>query len=535
MWNAKHQLLKTLFPEGDPKNSSLKRPPTVGFQFKSSVSTLMKNLYAKNPNYIRCLKPNGTKKPSLFDDSLVKTQILYLGLLENVKVRRAGFAYRQLYKPFLDRYKMICKMTWPRWEGEARDGVSKIIAEIGIPSEEAALGHTKIFIRTPSTLFDLEERRRHRLDELATIIQKIYRGWQCRIQYLNMRKSQILISAVYRGFAQKKKYQKIKFSALLLQAYVRGWKARVILRRMKLDKRKEAATTTICAYWRGYKVRREFRKQFKSSASRTIANFIYLRILQIYFLGMKNNLPSMSPANKSWAQAKYKFLAPANQEVMRVFQQWKCKKYRDSLTPQRKALLQDKLCASELFNGKKKSYPTSVPKPFQTDYVGIQKNPKFQKAVGALNGKLVIAEGVQKISKTDGKGTSMLLFLTNTSLGLADAKGQIKAMIKLEEIASVAVSKYNDGTFLIQLIPTATSGIKGDLLLTSVHSIEVVTKLYQSVLETTKKKLNIQITDEFSVKFKKDPITVKFIESTVPNGKGPVYKKKGSQRVEVLV
>ncbi|OCT92843.1 unconventional myosin-Ia [Xenopus laevis] len=535
MWSAKHQLLKTLFPEGDPKNSSLKRPPTVGFQFKNSVSTLMKNLYAKNPNYIRCLKPNSSKKPSLFDDVLVKTQILYLGLLENVKVRRAGFAYRQLYKPFLERYKLVSRQTWPRWAGEARDGVATIMAELGIPSEEAALGHTKIFIRTPSTLFDLEERRRRRLNELATAIQTVFRGWRCRSHFLLMRKSQIIISAFYRGHAQKKQYQNIKFSALLLQSYVRGWKARVLLRKFKLEKRKETASSTICAYWRGYKVRKEFRRRFKSTASKKLANFIYLRILQRYFLGLKNNLPSMSPTNKTWAPPKYKFMAPLNQQLMRIFHHWKCKKYRDNLTPQRKTILQDKLCASELFNGKKKCYPASVAKPFQGDYVGIQKNPKLQKAVSGVSGTLLVAANIQRIAKTNGKGSPMLLLLTNSHLGLANTKGQVQSLAKLDEIASVSVSKFNDGIFVIQFTPTATAGLKGDFLLSSVNTIEILAKLYQSVLEITKNKLNVQISDEFSVKFKKDPIALKFIEASAQNGKGPVYKKKGSQTVEVFV
>lgn len=39
----------------------------------------------------------------------------------------------------------------------------------------------------------------------------------------------------------------------------------------------------------------------------------------------------------------------------------------------------------------------------------------------------------------------------------------------------------------------------------------------------------------FSVTFKKDPIAVKFIETSGQNGKGPVFKKKGSQMVEVYV
>ncbi|XP_075706286.1 unconventional myosin-Ia [Rhinoderma darwinii] len=541
MWKAKHELLKTLFPEGDPKNTSLKRPPTVGFQFKGSVSTLMKNLYAKNPNYIRCLKPNGTKKSAFFDDSLVKTQVRYLGLLENVRVRRAGYAYRQEYKTFLERYKMLSRKTWPEWRGDPRDGVETMLKdpEVSIAPEELAYGRTKLFIRTPSTLFDLEEKRRKKLDELATLIQKMFRGWRFRAQFLLMRKSQIIISAFYRGHAQKKQYQKIRFSALLLQAYVRGWKARVLLRKIKHKNRQSDASSTICAYWRGYKVRKEYRKYFRSTASKKVANFIYLRILQRYFLGLKNNLPSMSPTNKTWESPKYKFLATTNQELMRLFQLWKCKRYRQTITPQRKAILQDKLSASQLFNGKKKSYPASVPKRFQGDSVGIQKNPKFQKLTTAVQGRIEVAASVQRISKIDGKGTAMIFLLTKTQIALADSKGQVKTFVKLDEIASVSVSKFSDGLFFIQLTQTATPGAKGgavgDILLNSDHVIEILTKLHQTVQETTQKKLNLQITDEFSVKFKKDPVVVKLIESPGQNGKGPVFKKKGSQRLEVFV
>ena len=34
-------------------------------------------------------------------------QIAYLGLLENVRVRRAGFANRQTYERFFHRYKVF--------------------------------------------------------------------------------------------------------------------------------------------------------------------------------------------------------------------------------------------------------------------------------------------------------------------------------------------------------------------------------------------------------------------------------------------
>lgn len=39
-----------------------------------------------------------------FDEVLVRHQVKYLGLMENLRVRRAGFAYRRKYEAFLQRW-----------------------------------------------------------------------------------------------------------------------------------------------------------------------------------------------------------------------------------------------------------------------------------------------------------------------------------------------------------------------------------------------------------------------------------------------
>ena len=57
----------------------------------------------KEPSYIRCIKPNDDKRAALFTEKIVQHQVKYLGLLENLRVRRAGFAYRRDYKTFLNR------------------------------------------------------------------------------------------------------------------------------------------------------------------------------------------------------------------------------------------------------------------------------------------------------------------------------------------------------------------------------------------------------------------------------------------------
>ncbi|XP_033965321.1 unconventional myosin-Ib isoform X1 [Pseudochaenichthys georgianus] len=260
MYKANHSLMKQLFPEGNPAKVNLKRPPTAGFQFRHSVGTLMRNLQTKNPNYIRCIKPNDKKASHIFTDSLVCHQVRYLGLMENVRVRRAGYAFRQAYEPCLERYKMLCKRTWPHWRGPAREGVEVLMGDLTVPAEEFSYGRSKVFIRNPRTLFFLEERRRQCLQDLATLIQKIYRGWKCRSHFLLLKKSQIVVAAWYRRYAQHNKYKRIKSATIVVQSYTRGWQARKLLRELKYQKRCEEAVTTISAYWHGTQARMELRR-----------------------------------------------------------------------------------------------------------------------------------------------------------------------------------------------------------------------------------------------------------------------------------
>ena len=47
----------------------------------------------------------------------------------------------------------------------------------------------------------LEEKRREKMHDLATLIQAIYRGWHQRQKFLRMKQAQINISAQFRCYA----------------------------------------------------------------------------------------------------------------------------------------------------------------------------------------------------------------------------------------------------------------------------------------------------------------------------------------------
>lgn len=113
----------------------------------------------------------------------------YLGLLENVRVRRAGFAYRITYKRFLQRYvftfmmftlftfyryKLLSKQTWPNpRHGSEKDNCTLILRENAL-IDDCVHGKTKVFIRSPQTVFRLEELRTARIPYVIVFLQKVF-------------------------------------------------------------------------------------------------------------------------------------------------------------------------------------------------------------------------------------------------------------------------------------------------------------------------------------------------------------------------
>jgi len=183
--STSNQFLATLFPE--PVNlDSKKRPPTAGDKIKSSAGLLVQNLMQCTPSYIRTIKPNSNKSPTEFDNKMVLHQVKYLGLCENIRVRRAGFASRQTYEKFVERFYLLSPKTSYAgdytWQGDSRSGAERILKDTSVSSEEWQMGTTKIFIRSPETLFALENLRDRYWHNMAIRIQ---RAWREYVKYKN--------------------------------------------------------------------------------------------------------------------------------------------------------------------------------------------------------------------------------------------------------------------------------------------------------------------------------------------------------------
>ena len=63
---------------------------SVGSQFTSQLAALRARIGRTSPHYIRCLKPNNELKPDTFDPRMIVEQLQCGGVLEAVRVSRAG-------------------------------------------------------------------------------------------------------------------------------------------------------------------------------------------------------------------------------------------------------------------------------------------------------------------------------------------------------------------------------------------------------------------------------------------------------------
>ncbi|KAM7206724.1 myosin-1 [Rhypophila sp. PSN 637] len=177
---SQNRFVHTIFPNQVDQDNR-KQPPSAGDRIRTSANALVETLMKCQPSYIRTIKPNENKSPSEYNVPNVLHQIKYLGLQENVRIRRAGFAYRQSFEKFVDRFFLLSPATSYAgeytWTGSYEAAVKQILKDTSIPQEEWQLGVTKAFIKSPETLFALEHMRDRYWHNMATRIQRMWRAY----------------------------------------------------------------------------------------------------------------------------------------------------------------------------------------------------------------------------------------------------------------------------------------------------------------------------------------------------------------------
>ncbi|XP_053762875.1 unconventional myosin-X isoform X3 [Panthera pardus] len=218
------------------KCGSKHRRPTVSSQFKDSLHSLMATLSCSNPFFVRCIKPNTQKMPDQFDQAVVLNQLRYSGMLETVRIRKAGYAVRRPFQDFYKRYKVLMRnVAVPE---DIRGKCTALLQLYDSSNSEWQLGKTKVFLRE-SLEQKLEKRREEEVTRAAMVIRAHILGYLARKQYRKVLYCVVTIQKNYRAFLLRKRFLHLKKAAIVLQKQLRGQIARRVYRQLLAEKREE--------------------------------------------------------------------------------------------------------------------------------------------------------------------------------------------------------------------------------------------------------------------------------------------------------
>ncbi|XP_014840993.1 PREDICTED: unconventional myosin-VIIa isoform X3 [Poecilia mexicana] len=223
--SSKNKFIKQIFQADVAMGAETrKRSPTLSSQFKRSLELLMRTLSVCQPFFVRCIKPNEYKKPMLFDRELCVRQLRYSGMMETIRIRRAGYPIRYTFVEFVDRYRVLMPGVKPAYKQEDLRGTCQRIAEAVLGKDDDwQMGKTKIFLKDHHDML-LEIERDKAITDKVILIQKVVRGFKDRSNFLRMRKSALLIQKTWRGYLCRKSYGAMRAGFSRLQALVRSRK-----------------------------------------------------------------------------------------------------------------------------------------------------------------------------------------------------------------------------------------------------------------------------------------------------------------------
>ncbi|KAM7085090.1 unconventional myosin-VIIa isoform 3-T3 [Molossus nigricans] len=230
-----------------------KRSPTLSSQFKRSLELLMRTLGACQPFFVRCIKPNEFKKPMLFDRHLCVRQLRYSGMMETIRIRRAGYPIRYSFLEFVERYRVLLPGVKPAYKQDDLRGTCQRMAEAVLGAhDDWQIGKTKIFLKDHHDML-LEVERDKAITDRVILLQKVIRGFKDRSHFLKLKNAATLIQRHWRGHNCRRNYGLMRLGFLRLQALHRS---RKLHQQYHLARRRIIQFQARC---RAYLVRKAFR------------------------------------------------------------------------------------------------------------------------------------------------------------------------------------------------------------------------------------------------------------------------------------
>ncbi|KAI9102028.1 P-loop containing nucleoside triphosphate hydrolase protein [Phlyctochytrium arcticum] len=236
---SKIPYISKIFPKEVQEDSSKTQrggKPTAGAQFRNSLTLLVTTLGATTPHYVRCIKPNQDKEAFLFDEDMVISQLRYSGMLDTIRIRKAGYPMRLSYDGFARDFKCLIPSGMVLTKTNAKEISSAIAAETNMVDGAWQAGKTKLFLKE-GALGTIQDRAGQVLRAKVILIQSRMLGYLYRKRFLRLREATSTIQRFAKGFVYKRRYKRTQRAILKIQSVARGWFVRDYYRRLLADKK----------------------------------------------------------------------------------------------------------------------------------------------------------------------------------------------------------------------------------------------------------------------------------------------------------
>ncbi|RHY55829.1 hypothetical protein DYB30_012637, partial [Aphanomyces astaci] len=208
---------------------------SVVIKFKSQLTTLLELLHATVPHFVRCIKPNDMLHPAEFTAPRVLEQLRCSGVLEAVKISRAGYPVRMPHAIFQREFR-------PLLTDKTADLATQVAALTATHADLGALDHpfqiglTKVFM-----------------------IQAAYQHLH-RVQVTLQGAATGTLQRIGRGFVARRRFRLVRSAIVTVQSWLRSVTAQRHVRALQQVAREVHAATTIQSRVRMLICRRQFHR-----------------------------------------------------------------------------------------------------------------------------------------------------------------------------------------------------------------------------------------------------------------------------------
>ncbi|PFH35758.1 myosin A [Besnoitia besnoiti] len=148
----------------------------IGSQFLAQLQSLMELINKTEPHFIRCIKPNDTKKPLDWVSSKMLIQLHALSVLEALQLRQLGYSYRRPFSEFLYQFKFIDLSASENPNLSPKDAAQKLIDSSKISKDDYQIGKTMVFLKqiAAKELTQIQRECLSAWDPLISVIEAVY-------------------------------------------------------------------------------------------------------------------------------------------------------------------------------------------------------------------------------------------------------------------------------------------------------------------------------------------------------------------------